>query len=417
MAFTGGASSSPILESKSIPEQIGVSVHFRTPLPDGGWSVDDQQLKEYEAQMDQIVELGVKNVRFDNAWQWTDKKKGKYDFAPHHRIMDALKKRGLRAVTLLVFHDPRFEAKLSIQTQQGRDAYAEFCGQIVGEFKGQNVVWEMWNEPNIPGFWESGINAEEYMKAAKAAMIAMRKADPECLIVGPASCTIDVPFLQVCIRDGLLDLVSAVSVHSYCEAPEVMFSKYLHLRNLMGSGNIPIMCSECGFSQVFIGTGSRIRSEDEQASLVTRSVLVDLMSGIPLHIIYTNRDYTDKFASNEDRYGFCTRDGRPKRAFYAVQNLVGKLKNAQFVRRLTAGSVDIFEESPGDYVAEFSDNESRILVGWTTGEPHDVKVSLEDAPTAESNLYGESLPVPEVKEKFVKMGLSQSPIYLTIKRK
>jgi hypothetical protein len=405
----------PAFTQRTIPESLGISVHFRGALNDGGWSVDDSQLSNYESRMDRIVELGIKVVRIDNAWRWTDKAAGKYDFQPHHRLIDALDKRGLQAVTILCFTDPRFETENGLRTEAGQKAYVQFCADIAREFKGRGIIWEMWNEPNLQAFWQPLPNAKEYMAAVKAAMIAMRKVDPECRIIAPSPCTLDLPFLQSCFADGLLDLVSAVSVHSYCDVPESMFSRYLHLRNLMSPKNIPIVCSEWGFSRVFVGSGTRIRSQEEQASLVTRAALVDLMSGLPLHVIYTNLDYSDKLEWNEDSFGLIASDGKPKKAFHAIRTLVDQLKETKFSRQITSGSSDLFESAAGDYVAEFSADGFKIIVAWTTGPSRSVKFEVKETPVAMCDINGDALPLPKHQDKYIHIMLTSDPVYLRVK--
>ena len=69
------------------------------------------------------------------------------------------------------------------------------------------------------------------MAMVKQAIPAMRTADPNCTIVGPALAGIDTSFLTTCCQQGLLNLVDAVSVHPYrwsptVENPETLVSDY-----------------------------------------------------------------------------------------------------------------------------------------------------------------------------------------------
>ena len=109
--------------------------------------------------------------------------------------------------------------------QQG---FSNFCAAAAKEYKGDGVVFELWNEPNSGAFWPGGTpNADQYMALMNQAVPAMRTADPNCTIIGPATCPsstgIDTTFLTSCFnygtrypgQKGLLDLVDAVSVHPY----------------------------------------------------------------------------------------------------------------------------------------------------------------------------------------------------------
>ena len=75
----------------------------------------------------------------------------------------------------------------------------------------------MWNEPN-GGFWKSPDKTGDYIALAKSAGEALRQAGllgPKGeAYIGPATSTIDLPYLEACFKAGLLDYWDAVSAHS-----------------------------------------------------------------------------------------------------------------------------------------------------------------------------------------------------------
>ena len=111
-------------------------------------------------------------------------------------------------------------------TEVYRQGFSNFCAAAASRYKGEGVEFELWNEPNST-FGRGGANADQYMALANLAVPAIRNADPNATIIGPATCPsstgIDTTFLTSCFnygtrypgQKGLLDLVDAVSVHPY----------------------------------------------------------------------------------------------------------------------------------------------------------------------------------------------------------
>ena len=100
-------------------------------------------------------------------------------------------------------------------TKGGR--HSRWAAAAAKHFRGRGILWEMYNEPNI-GFWKPKPDVKQYVKLAIEVGKTLREATPDELYIGPASSTIDMPFLEECFRSGLLEYWSAVSVHPYRES-------------------------------------------------------------------------------------------------------------------------------------------------------------------------------------------------------
>lgn len=408
---------------QGIPDSLGISLHLRGKLDPADYSVAipiDQA--DLERQLDQMAALGLKIVRTDIAYRWTDKGKTAYDFTYHHRLVAECQKRGLRLLTILSLWDTRHEKTLGFHTAPGRQTFAAFCGRAAGEFKGQDIIWEMWNEPNLGAFWNPKADPAGYTATVKDAIKAMREADPACVIVAPSPCTMDYVFLEACFKEGLLADLSAVSLHPYSDTPETQIARYLQLRNLMasygGPSTLPIVCTEWGFSELFVGQGTRIRPPDEQAALVVRSILADQLAGLPMHILYTNYDYDDQKTSNESCFGLIKSDRTTlKASYHAVRTLIQQLSGLKFKGQLLAGSAARFEVAAGDYVAVFAGAGKTVAVVWTSGAVHEAKVQLPPGqPLAMVDMKGSALPLPPVVDpgpgQYVKLELKPAPVYI-----
>ena len=178
----------------------------------------------------------------------------------------------------------------------------------------------MWNAPN-GAFWNSPTKTADYIALAKATGEALRKAGltrrdalsrvpllPEApattepsapseesgtrgsaslrgeAFIGPATSTIDLPFLEACFQAGLLDYWDAVSVHPYRQtAPETVEEEYRSVRLLIrryapAGKDIPIISGEWGYSTqypAFAGKDAAARDK-RQAKWLARQFLTNL---------------------------------------------------------------------------------------------------------------------------------------------
>ena len=419
----------------NVVDGLGVSVHWRGELDKSSAVINPLTNSEIEQQANLIADTGLKIIREDIHWQWKNKSKDRIDFSRQHVIYDICRSHGLRLMTVLAFVDPRFENRWGISTEEGRQSFARFCGQAVKEFKGKGIIWEMWNEANSSTFWASkatGIrnSTQEYMAAMRLAIKTMRESDPDCIIIAPSSATFDKRFFESCFQAGLLDDISAVSVHPYCDSPEWNMSRYLELQNLINTyssktrNKLPIINSELGFSRVFLNLGRRIRSEDEQAALMIRSILIDQIAGVPVHIIYTNRDYDANLTWDQASFGIVAHDGKPKSAFKAIKNFTTQLNGCAFGGILEVGTNDIFERNVEDNAIYFNGSNSVLVVAWTSAAKHMAKVQLPGIPRSIISMKGESIPLPadtgnpkEHLGRKVAIELSVEPVYIRIERK
>ena len=222
---------------------------------------------------------GGKFVRGGLEWPGIEQTEGVYDFTVADQMVEALEAHGLWMIWGLWYNNPLYPPATS--TEEGRIAYANYAAAMAEHFAGRNVIFEIWNEPNV-GFWREGIGemnsvefAQEYMALVDETVPAMRAADPTCYILGGAvSCLWPNSFvwLEECLSLGLLESgINVLSVHPYgFGRPEMCIDEsqpgasagqygYGALRELMaqyGGAAFPVVNSECGYP-----TGGSVTAE------------------------------------------------------------------------------------------------------------------------------------------------------------
>ena len=347
VCLTGCASQLP---SARVPDGLGVNIHFTgAPARD----------------LDMIQAAGFRFIRMDFNWERVEKQKGVYDFVPYDQLTDALQKRGIRPLYILDYGNKLYEPERSVRTEEGRQAFARFAAAAAKHFQGKSIVWELWNEPNGTGFWPPQGNPDQYMALAKVVLPAIRKADPGALRVAPASAGLPWDYLESCFRQGLLDMVEAVTVHPYRQLPpETVEADILKLRALIARyrpdrPDMPILSGEWGYSCVW-----KEYNDERQGQYLPRQFLTNLSVGIPLSIWYDWHDDGTNPKDPEHHFGTVTNDYKPKPAYLAMQRLTEALTGMHFVKRL--------QSAPDDYVLLFSDDRRYTVAAWTTGAAHEI---------------------------------------------
>jgi len=372
------------LPGPAIPEGLGINIHFTDPKP---------------GELEMLAAGGFRFVRMDFAWASIERKPAEYHFSAYDRLLDALDQHHIRAMLILDYGNPLYDSGQSPYTDAGRAAFVHWTVASITHFRGRGVVWEMWNEPNI-FFWRPKPDPAAYTKLAVAVGKGIRQtpAIARELYVGPAMSTIDLEFLETCLRGGCLDYWDAVSVHPYRQDaptigwkaahesdkvefnhagdPETVLADYAKIRELIrkyapSNKAIPILSGEWGYA---VGAqareGWRAYDPERQGQMLARQWLVNLSAGIPLSIWYDWHDDGQNPAEPEHHFGTVeheyradrTRVYQPKPAYVAAQTLTKTLFGYQLDRVIKQGEAD-------EYVLEFRSNGRRAWAAWTTREP------------------------------------------------
>ncbi len=347
----------------------GVNIHFTTG---------------HEKDLDMIAAAGFKIIRMDFAWQSTEKEKGVYDWSAYDELTANLNKRGIRALYILDYsnslYEEQTESKDPISGQITKSvaapndeesvaAFAKWAAASALHFRGNNIIWEIWNEPNI-NFWRPAPDVEQYNKLAAATCKAIRKAVPEAIIIGPATSQLPVSFIEAFLASGIAEYIDAVSVHPYRRynlSPETVAEDYNRIRELItkytpaGRSEIPIVSGEWGYS-----SSSKGVSVETQAAYIVRMQLANLVYRIPFSIWYDWKNDGPDPDEHEHNFGTVTNDLAPKPAYTAIKNMNDQLRDFTLVRR-----VDVRRSN--DFVLLFRDDKgNKKIAAWTTEVPHTV---------------------------------------------
>lgn len=339
-----GATPDPVFKKIN---RWGVSMHYRHAGHPG---------------QTEMLSKGFKMARTDAVWTEVEYGPGKFNFSKYDALVTELEAHGVQPMLILgSWGNPKFYSQGLPHDTHTRQEFVNFCLAMMQHFKGRNVVWELWNEPNLlkPAFpaWtgqQYGLLAVQLGKALTHAGLG------DETLVGPAMSGMlrDSSFLEDVFSAGALKYLDAVTVHPYLDTPENAVygtDTYSGLRSLIkkhGYADKPIVSSEWGWNtcqkpcvKMFGNYGV---SESTQAHFLARQWLTNWLHRVPSIFYDFNSDGKHPH-SGEDNFGVVRYDYHnesypytPKPAYVAavtLQDLFGSLDDVARVDCCGSGNV------------------------------------------------------------------------------
>ena len=380
-------------------------------------------------ELDRVYQSGFRIVRRGFIWSSIEKEKGVYDYSDYDAQMEHAKKLGLTVVGCIFGGNKLYEddGQGGIQTKAGRLGFGKFAGALAKHYQDNNVLWEIWNEPNARTFWRKNgrHNSEEfageYTELVKLVAKEMLAKDPDCFILAGSVSNYWEPsyrWTESCFKRGILETgIRGWSVHPYgVNSPEEFAVGHARTRSLLrkyGAPDLPIMNTERGFAaketpEGWSG-GSKERAREFQSWNFVRQFLIDQSQGVRLTVWYEWQG--DKFGIFDK--GNADHDHRSVQS--ACQTMFKQLGGYHVVSQL---ETDLTQ----DYVMVFEDEVgNKKIVAWTSppvgGTPgeatkHEVAIPFVRYPVRK-DLDGKAIgTVPSAS--VIRLTLSGAPQYVAV---
>jgi Glycosyl hydrolase catalytic core len=384
---------------------LGVMSHFAQ-----GWDTDLIPL---------IAKAGIKNVRDEVYWAHIESQKGQFNFTQFDGYMAGLAKNHLISLTPLDFGNVNYDRSpdgpdwcIAPYSEVGYSGYANYGAHVLQHYGPQIKAAEIWNEYNgsfSPG--PANGKPEVYATMAEAAYPALKKVNPNVIVVGCGTSSIPLDWIEEVFKHGGLAAMDVVSVHpySYGTGPEWIDTKMAALKSLIRKYNNgqdkPIWATEEGWFTTTPGQTAQSHgiTQMTKARYLVRAYTIMMGSGVEKIFWYLMRDYDDfgtmgLVGKDDDPAGRYA----PHQAYVAYAVMARQLANAAFVAR------DDTEPAIWSYHFDKPGTAERVI--WST-EPRNVVIETSD-PLVVTNLMGEPRTIAPL-DGGVHIGLSESPIYVT----
>ena len=340
----------PPPESVELAPRLGVGIHLLR---------DDHSL-------DLARDAGFKFVRMDMLWANVERG-GRYRFFGYDALLRALDARAMGVVWILDYGHPDHGGSTP-RTPEDIAAFGRFAEAAAAHFKGRNVRYEIWNEPNISRFWTPVPNSSEYAALLREAVAAILRVDPAAKVSSGGVSRFDEEFLGRTLDPSLASGLTAIGIHSYPKAgPETIAPEMEKLRDWVGrvlGERIEIWDTEWGYSSAdepedAPSNGHTEAGRGRQASFAVREILTVWLLGFPLAAWYDLRDDGPEPANPEHNFGLLDASGNEKPAMQAVRTLMGVISDHKY-----AGMIR--EMPPGIHAMRLDGPTDTVLIVWTS---------------------------------------------------
>ena len=327
---------------------------------------------------------------------------------------------------ILDYSNPLYNDGHPPSDDASRQAFGNFAVAGLRRFKGRNILWELWNEPDLSYSWNPP-NPENYALLAVAVGQAIRK-DPEIskeIFMGPALSGFNYSFFDTVMKGGVLEYFDYVSIHGYwANPPEQWVSGHDHLTTIIrkyqpAGKNIQVICSEWGHANTEPGFNLNI-----QAYWLVRQYLATLYTQAPTAIWYDWIDDGTDPNNIQDHFGTVYNRYYPDRnpvydkkpAYDAANTFMHVLQG----RRFHSAVLNARNSYVYYFIAEERGVSSTVFVAWTSNNAKlnigfSLPTNLAAGQCFDSlNINGtkSSTPVCADNGRVVTLEVTESPVYL-----
>ncbi|NUN09588.1 MAG: cellulase family glycosylhydrolase [Ignavibacteriaceae bacterium] len=283
-----------------------------------------------------IRSAGIKMIRDECYWSLIETTRGVYSFHPlFDYYINSAKQRGIDVLLILNYNNPLYapHAGSAVTTDSNRAAFTEYCRRVVERYAPQGVkYYEIWNEPNIPMFWDPAPNAQQYKLLLQSVYPVIKSVDTTITVMGCATSPAEgnpapyiswLSFITQVFNAGGGAFMDAVSFHQYRvdKAPETYLQNDVNSLKAV-TGSKPIYLTEIGYPTSSVWPNV---SQAKQAEYLARVYL--LGRRIPeLKMIswYDYKNDGEDPANNEHNFGIVDFTYAPKPAY----NYYGIMRSA-----------------------------------------------------------------------------------------
>ncbi|MBO7722725.1 MAG: cellulase family glycosylhydrolase, partial [Thermoguttaceae bacterium] len=201
-----------------------------------------------------IREAGIRFVRADFVWSIIENPRGTWNFEKIDATLDEMDKYGLTMLPIL-----DYDTDWSRPVVEHLDAWEEFVRTTVTRYKDRLRYWEIWNEPNLEGFWHSKPSGKQYAKLLAESSRLIRRIDPDLKVVCGGTAGIPYEFIEESFDAGACEAFDVMNIHPYragatsVKTEDRFVSEIDRVRELMGrygAGDKPIWITEMGWPTI-----------------------------------------------------------------------------------------------------------------------------------------------------------------------
>ena len=185
---------------------------------------DEHMLRD----LGEIQRVGATRIRLDIDWSGVEPQRDKYDWKRTDLIVKAIAEARLNPLVMLGYA-PKWAQVPGVATDShgppaNPEEFAQFARAVVQRYGSIVHTWEIWNEPNLAGFWLPEPDAAAYSNLVRVTSAAIKQVQPNATVIaGALSSGADsnygevdpLTFVADMYKAGARGTFDALSVHPY----------------------------------------------------------------------------------------------------------------------------------------------------------------------------------------------------------
>ncbi|MBC7701343.1 cellulase family glycosylhydrolase [Aquabacterium sp.] len=289
-------------------------------------------------QVGRLKALGLTWVRLALHWMLLEPQPGQFKLEGTDQMMALVKEARLKSIVYMVGSPtpassaPAGAPYADKYPPRDPQVYAQRLSSVAQRYPNVDV-WQVWNEPNIPAFWQPKIDPAGYARLLLPAVQALRAVVP----TKPVAMAGMAYYSQMAGRDGLMledlgklgayQLKLIVAYHPYTDVPEgsepgsrdfLVRATQLNAR-LRAVGAQQIWATEWGWSS-YAGPKEEqpIIGEQGQAEYTLKRLALMAALDYDRIFLFTLSDLDERAGVRDRCYGLLRENGDPKSVYHAL---------------------------------------------------------------------------------------------------
>ena len=210
------------------------------------------EFNEADKELSMMREAGMSICRSGVEWGKIETGKNQYNFQVMDSLVSLADKNDIEFLSVIPGSCvPKYAQPFPLHI----DELAEFGSKIVARYKGKIRYWEMVNEPDGLSFW-GGLkpNPVEYRTLIKKMYPAIKKANPNAVVLYGGLSGTPLQYMEETFRDGGANCFDVMNVHPYSFQlpPEdrllIRLNETRAMMEKYGIGDKPIWITEIGYA-------------------------------------------------------------------------------------------------------------------------------------------------------------------------
>ncbi|MBO9666528.1 MAG: hypothetical protein J7501_06900 [Bdellovibrio sp.] len=241
-----------------------------------------------EASYKMAEEIGFKYARTDITWNGVESVKGTYTTKGIVSSVAGMHAHGLTPVLIFDYSNKNYPPVGDYPIDLA--AFQKYVAAVTTALKGQNVVYEVWNEQDLWGF-----TAPQYAKLLAATADTVHAIDPERRVIAGGLAGANFSYIYRTLAEKVPRNVAAFTIHPYTRNdPEQIADKRAAIKDMIASFGINsgLATTEVGASSYWYDAvdPKSETAESYHATTITRQILTSWASGELITLIYQLQD-------------------------------------------------------------------------------------------------------------------------------